>query len=85
MGKALYKDMSRSELLAMREQGMSNQEIADALAVHYTTVLGLIGKQPRGLKKNPMSGRKNLPENPRGGGAGRGTARGLLDDKEARH
>lgn len=34
----------------MREQGMSNQEIADALDVHYSTVLGMIGKQPRGIR-----------------------------------
>ena len=42
--------MDRTELLKMREQGMSNQEIADALDVHYTTVLSLIGKQPRGMR-----------------------------------
>ena len=52
MGKALYKDMDRAELLKMREQGMSNQEIADALSVHYSTVLNLIGKQPRGIRSS---------------------------------
>lgn len=35
----------------MREQGMTNQEIADSLDVHYETILKLIGKQPKGLRK----------------------------------
>ena len=47
----MYKDMSKTELLAMREQGMSNQEIADAVGVHYGTILNLIGKQPKGMRK----------------------------------
>lgn len=46
-GRALYKDMDRSELLAMREQGMSNREIADSVAVSYQTIYKLIGKQPQ--------------------------------------
>lgn len=46
-GRALYKDMDRGELLAMREQGMSNREIADSLAVSYQTIYRLIGKQPQ--------------------------------------
>lgn len=50
MYKPLYKDLSKSELLSMRESGMSNREIADSLAVSYNTVLRLIGKQPNGLR-----------------------------------
>lgn len=48
----LLDQVTISELMHMREvEGMSNQEIADALGVHYSTIKGAIGPQPRGLRK----------------------------------
>lgn len=48
---SLMREVSQSELLHMREDGMSNQEIAKSLDVSYQTVLRLIGKQPASLRK----------------------------------
>ena len=48
---SLMRDMSYSELMHMREDGMSNQEIAKVLDVSYQTVLRQIGKQPSGMRK----------------------------------
>lgn len=47
----LMREVSQSELLHMRDDGMSNHEIAKALDVSYQTVLRLIGKQPANLRK----------------------------------
>ena len=69
----LHKDLSQSELLSMREQGMSNAEIAEALGVGYQTILRNIGKQPREVRRNSARGgatvkpdflekRLNIPE-----------------------
>lgn len=62
--KAFYKDMSKPELLSMREQGMSNAEIAKSLDVSYTTVLNLIGKQPKGVRKPYVRGAVMKREEP---------------------
>ena len=73
--KPLYKDMNKSELLAMRDQGMNNQEIADSLGVCYQTVLRMIGKQPKEVRRNSARGgatvkpdflekKLNIPEEP---------------------
>ena len=40
------KDISDSELLQMREAGMTNAEIASRCGVSYQTILNRIGKQP---------------------------------------
>lgn len=40
-------DMDKTELLAMREQGMSNREIAEAVGCHFNTITKLIGPQPK--------------------------------------
>lgn len=53
MMRSLLKDVSVSELLRMREDGMTNREIADALDVSYKAVLAAIGKQPKELRKKP--------------------------------
>ena len=47
----LLSEVSQSELLHMRESGMSNKEIANALDVSYQTVLRVIGKQPPNLRR----------------------------------
>lgn len=67
MNRALYKDMSKEELLKMREQGMSNQEIADSLDVSYMTIYRLIGPAPKELRKTYTRACKNSSENLRGG------------------
>lgn len=43
--RKIIDDVSISEMLKMREDGMSNQEIADALGCHYETVKRHIGRQ----------------------------------------
>ena len=72
-GKSLIKDVSVNELLALREQGLTNAEIAKKMDVHYTSVHRLIGPQPDGLRKKPERkvkplppvGDQSLPEMPR--------------------
>lgn len=49
--RSVLKDVSISELMTMREQGMSNQEIANALGVTYQSILRLIGKQPKEVRR----------------------------------
>lgn len=51
--KKLMDEISISELQHMREEGMSNQEIADVLGVTYATVFRYLGRQPKGLRKKP--------------------------------
>lgn len=43
--RKLIDDVSIAEMRKMREDGMSNQEIADALGCHYATVTKHIGRQ----------------------------------------
>lgn len=50
-GKNLMDEISVSELLQMREEGMSNQEIADALDVSYYTIVKYIGGAPKSVRK----------------------------------
>ena len=44
-------DVTIDELLHMREQGMTNRQIAEMLDVGYETVKRYIGKQPKGVRK----------------------------------
>lgn len=44
--RAFHKDISNSELLHLREQGLSNKQIAERVGVHVTTIITRIGKQP---------------------------------------
>lgn len=72
MRKKLRDDINEAELLSMRDEGMSNQEIAESLDVSYATVLRLIGKQPLGMRgsvKNrsviePAQKKRELEEEP---------------------
>ncbi len=43
MAKRIY--VTKSEMMALREQGMSNHDIAKSLDISYQTVLRYIGKQ----------------------------------------
>ena len=38
-------DISKSEMLRMREEGLSNRDIAKCLDIHYATVYNWIGPQ----------------------------------------
>ena len=55
--KKLTDSVSISELLTMREQGLTNYQIAERLGVTYRTIVSYIGKQPEGLRA-PMGSRK---------------------------
>lgn len=48
--KPLSKEVSREELLHMREEGLTNKQIAERLGCAYYTVLRYIGKQPDGMR-----------------------------------
>ena len=45
----LTREVSISEMLEMRDRGMTNKEIAQSLDVSYQTVLNHIGKMPRDM------------------------------------
>lgn len=45
-----------SELMQMREDGMSNREIADSLGVSYTCIKNYLGPQPKGMRKYRSKG-----------------------------
>lgn len=57
--RRLSMDVSTSEMLRLREEGMSNRQIAAQLDVSYNTILKYIGKEPR----NP---RMSVVKNERG-------------------
>lgn len=48
--RGILKDFSKTELLRMREDGLSNREIADRIGCAYSTIYGILGKQPNGLR-----------------------------------
>lgn len=56
-GQPLLNDVSITELLTMRETGMSNYDIAESLEVSEATVYRLIGKNPKGTPR-----RRRTPE-----------------------
>ena len=45
--RRLDLDVTIQEMLRLREEGMSNKQIAAQLDVHYNTILKYIGKEPR--------------------------------------
>lgn len=52
MFKPITDTISVQELLALREQGLSNREISERLDVAYNTVLKYIGRNPRKILEN---------------------------------
>lgn len=60
--RKIIDDISISEMLKMREDGMSNQEIADALEITSTTVRKYIGKQKSRGAYRRSSSPKQPPE-----------------------
>lgn len=48
--KKLTDSVSIEELLDMRENGMTNKQIADALGVGYSTICNYIGRAPAGMR-----------------------------------
>jgi predicted DNA-binding transcriptional regulator AlpA len=49
--RRLGLDISKSEMLSMRENKMNNKQIAERLGVSVTTVYRYIGKQPKGMPR----------------------------------
>lgn len=62
--RKLSASVNISELLAMREQGLTNYQIAERLGVTYRTIVSYIGKQPKGLRapKGSRKGTKPLAD-----------------------
>ena len=60
MGRSLLKDINRDELEKMRESGMSNMDIANALDISISTVYRCIGPQ----NYHSTRGRKDYIEPP---------------------
>lgn len=50
MARKLLNDLSIDELLGMRNSGMTNMDIANALDISYASVYRLIGKQPASMR-----------------------------------
>ena len=69
----LIQDISKTELLKMREGGMSNAAIAASLGCHKQTILRLIGPQPKEITSRTISeGRRAALSAPSEGGVYRG-------------
>lgn len=73
--RKLSKDIDISTMLSMREQGMTNKQIADALGVHPNTVYRYIGRMSQAVKyaeitnkpspiAGPVSARVEEPKRP---------------------
>ena len=48
------KDMDKTELLKMREDGMTNKQIANALGCSPWSIINLIGKQPEWMTEQSI-------------------------------
>lgn len=60
------KDMDKTELLKMREDGMTNAQIASALGCSSWSIINLIGKQPDWMtRENRRKGMQNRESNRR--------------------
>jgi transposase len=57
MSRKVY--VTASEMRTMREQGMSNRDIANALDISYSTVVNYIGKQ--GCKMDSLQAFRDTP------------------------
>jgi len=51
MGRSVLKDVDLETMYSMRREGMNNADIANALGVSKSTVINLIGPQPKELHK----------------------------------
>lgn len=51
-GKKLTNEISIQELQQMREEGLTNRQIAERLDLTYRTVIRYLGPQPKGLRAN---------------------------------
>lgn len=58
--RKIMDDVTVAEMQKLREQGMSNQEIADSLECSYNSVVRFIGKQPKELRKKPERKREPM-------------------------
>ena len=63
-GKSLLNDISMQELSTMRENGMTNREIAEKLDVAYSCIHRLLGPRPDGMRAKPRRKEKPLPTLP---------------------
>lgn len=61
MQRRLTADVSVSEMLRMREEGMSNKAIGDALGVSSQTIYRHIGPQGPEIRRQPVYGGKPKP------------------------
>ena len=61
---SIMHDVSISELMHLREQRLSNREIAEKLDCSVETVYRLIGKQPPGIRAPRRTKEKPLPALP---------------------
>lgn len=48
--RGVLKDIDKTTLLRMREDGLSNREIADQIGCSYATIVKILGKQPKGMR-----------------------------------
>lgn len=53
--RGILKDIDKATLVRMRQEGMSNQEIADHVGCSYQTIRNILGKQPPGMRRQASS------------------------------
>ena len=61
MAKGFSAEAFVPEMRRMREEGMSNHAIAQALGVAVKTIYTYIGPQPKGIRRKPVRGGHPLP------------------------
>lgn len=61
MAKGFSAEAFVPEMRRMREEGMSNHAIAQALGVAVKTIYTYIGPQPKGIRRKPVHGGQPLP------------------------
>ena len=80
--RKLMADMDKTQLLNMREEGMSNAEIAQAVGCCSVTILKLIGKQPDWItQKNRTAGYSAMAQTKREKYSEGGVQRGAQDEE----
>lgn len=80
--RKLLADMDKTQLLRMRDEGMSNAEIASAVGCCDVTLRKLIGKQPDWItQKNRETGHRAMAKTKREKYSEGGVHRGVQDDE----
>ena len=50
--RSVLKDIDKTTMIKMREDGMANRDIAQSIGCSVTTIYNILGKQPDGIRAN---------------------------------